>query len=126
MDHTRSRGYFLKKQQITKVIQERNLLQLVDLVHNGLITSIGIRQGHFEMDKDFIFNSVHFNLDVGAGLNLRVVKNSLYLDLWFKAANTKHPDIIEEHVTNGQREILLTIVVTNIEYISTNSERFYW
>lgn len=119
----------LSNQEIAEVeetVKRKDLYQLVNVISQGFIKTVGVRAGHFEIDPSLTFNLVHFDVEDGFGVNPRVDDNQLFLDLWFHADKTEHPGVLQERLKDGRRLILLTVVITKIDYISTGSNRYYW
>ena len=117
--------------QVEMCVDEQNLDKLVKLISNGSVSTIGIKTGHFEKETNFFIQYVHFDLEDGKLANPRIHKGNLLLDLWFHSHNQKLAQgVLQErnrcHPEGMQQDVLLTVVITKLDYISTHRERFYW
>ena len=120
-----------EEEQVEVCVDEQDLERLVTLISKGAVNTIGIKNAYFEKDTSFYLDYVHFDLEDGVLANPRIQQGNLLLDLWFHSHNPKFAQgVLQErfrcHLEGMQRDVLLTVVITNIDYISTLSERYYW
>lgn len=120
-----------EEKQVEVCVDEQELEQLVSLISKGSISTIGIKTAHFEKNTDFFLQYVHFDLEDGVLANPRIQQENLLLDLWFHShdpifAQGELKERYRYHPEGMQRDVLLTVVITKIDYISTHSERYYW
>lgn len=112
--------------EVEKVTKRKDFYQLVQVIQKGFIWTIGVKKGFFEIDPTLTFNSVQFDVEDILGINPRVQENQLLLDLWFYSEKTNDSAVLQERIKDGRRLILLTVIVTEIDYLSTGNDRYYW
>lgn len=120
-----------EEKQVGECVDNQDLEQLVVLISNGSISSIGIKTAYFDKDTTFFMHHVQFDLADGALAKPRIQDDCLVLDLWFHAHNPKLAQgVLQErsrfHREGIQYDVLLTVVVSQLDYVSTYSERYYW
>lgn len=117
--------------RVEMCVDEQNLEQLVSLISMNVISNIGAKVGYFEQNPEFTLQFVHFDVEDGKKVNPRIQEGHLLLDLWFHSHNSHlAPGVLEErtrfHREGFQTDVLLTVVITDLDYISFSDERYYW
>ncbi|MCM3358114.1 hypothetical protein [Psychrobacillus sp. MER TA 171] len=111
---------------VKRVVNQKNLVSLSTLISEKTISTIGIKNGYFKAEPSLTFELVSFELVDGPSMRPRIEGKHLLLDLWFKAPTMNNPGVLRERMVDGQRQVLLTIVIINIDFISTKYKRYTW
>lgn len=124
-------GVLNLEEQVASCVDEMNLEQLVTFISEGKLSSIGVRSGHFEKEPDFQFKFEHFDVSDGELVNPRIQDGYLMMDLWFHFHSFKYAkNALQErtrvHSEGIQKDVLLTVIITHIDFVSTDVERYYW